>query len=182
MIETMRCFVALDLAGEVVDSLRAAQGELRQALGGDPRVKWVSPAAMHLTLKFIGDRVDLGVTPAVTEALQKATRRVPAFHLQVRGVGAFPKPDAARVLWAGLRAPGDLDELWGCIEDRLEDVGFKRQARGLSPHVTLGRVRDHKATPDLSTTLQPLADRDFGPSPVHSVVLYRSTLTQQGPR
>lgn len=181
-METMRCFVALDLATEVVGSLRDAQTELREAFADEPRVQWVSPAAMHLTLKFLGDRVDAGVAPALVDALAAATRRRPAFDLSVRGIGAFPEPGAARVLWAGLQAPAELAALRESIEQRLEDIGFPRGQREFSPHVTVGRVRNQQATPDLSKALQGLKDREFGDSPVDSVVLYRSTLTPKGPR
>ena len=186
-METMRCFGALDLAADVIDGLREVQGELKERLAGPTpeegvRVKWVSPASMHLTLKFLGDKVDVGVTPALQEALAKAARRRPVFDLQVRGVGAFPKPGAARILWAGLDAPDDLAELHEAVEQRLEDVGLPRERRRFSPHVTLGRVRDRKATPDLTAALEGLDDREFGGSPVNSLVLYRSTLTPKGPR
>lgn len=181
-MQTMRCFVALDLATDVVNELRAVQEELRGQLGELARLKWVSPAAMHLTLKFLGDRVDVGVAPALQEALRKAARKRPTFELQVRGVGAFPTADAARVLWAGLQAPADLSELRETVEERFEEIGFRRALREFSAHVTLGRVRDRDSTPDLSKTLAPLQARRFGGAPVDSVVLYRSTLTPKGPR
>ena len=182
MIQTMRCFVAVDLAAAVVDGLRGVQGEISQKLAGDPQIKWVSPAAMHMTLKFLGDKVDVGVTPAVKDALVRASQTVPSFSLHVRGVGASPTPDAARVVWAELQASADLEDLWQAVEGGLEEIGFRPHNRLLSPHVTLGRVRDHLAKPDLSAALHPLADRDFGTTPVNSVVLYRSTLTHNGPR
>ena len=185
MIATMRCFVAVDLNSEVVQGLREAQSELSRSLSeadDSTKVKWVSPEALHLTLKFLGDRIDVGVVPALEDALRQATRRRTAFHLQVKGVGAFPAAKSARVLWADLEAPPELDDLWQALEDRLEDVGFERERRSFTPHVTLGRVKDRDVKPDLSGALESFKERDFGSTPVGSVVLYQSTLTPTGPR
>lgn len=187
-IQTMRCFVAIDLSADVIGRLRAVQGDLRTALGaaGGPRVGWTSPAAMHLTLKFLGGDVDVGVAPAVADALRLALRGLDGFEIRLRGVGAFPRPSAARILWAGVSAEPPLTAAWQAVEAALEGVGFERERRGFAPHVTLGRLRgdpgDPGAPADVAAALAPHADRDLGACPACAVTLYRSTLTPKGPR
>ena len=72
----MRCFVAIDLAPEVRAVVAAAQAGLRAAA---PRaaVRWVDPAGMHLTLKFLGE-VPEERLPALQGALTEAVTRRPA--------------------------------------------------------------------------------------------------------
>ena len=50
----MRCFVAVDLPEGVRDALERAQASLRSRA---PRadVRWVDPAGLHVTLKFLGE-------------------------------------------------------------------------------------------------------------------------------
>ena len=181
MIETVRCFVACDLTMEVLEALTDAQRALRDALGDGPRVRWVNPATLHLTLKFLGDKVDRGVTTAVGDALTGACRPLPPFDLRLAGLGAFPSPARARVLWAGVEDPsGGLATAWAGVEDAMAELGFDRQPRGLSAHVTLGRVRD-KGKVDLAELLKPWTSSAFGVCPVDEVVLYRSLLTPRGP-
>ena len=54
---------------------------------------------MHLTLHFLGP-----IVPEKLEALHRELSTAidhPAFTMQYHGLGAFPKPKRARVLWIG---------------------------------------------------------------------------------
>ena len=171
MIPTMRCFVALDLNTALVERLRQAQGRLRDAIPQGLTVRWVSPTAMHLTLRYLGDDVDVGVTPALERALHRIGERRPAFGLHLRGLGAYPTPTEARVVWAGLAPCRDL-----------VDLGFPPDRPTLSAHVTLGRVHAPSQGADLTAAIDQAGPKDFGPLRVDSLALYRSTNTHQGPR
>ena len=90
----IRCFVAVDLAAQVLAAIETVVGEMRQ-VGGD--VRWVSSGNLHVTLKFLGEIPEAQVD-AVRVALSRcATLRAP-FEVTARGVGAFPNPRRARVL------------------------------------------------------------------------------------
>ncbi len=183
VIETVRCFVACDLSLAVLDTLGEVQRELHEVVGEEARIRWASPATMHLTLKFLGDKVDRAVTQAAAEALVAAAAAHPPFELTVAGVGAFPSPAKARVVWAAIREEtGVLARVHEAVETALEELGFGRERRAFSPHVTLGRVRRGKGRPpDLTEALEPLAEREIGTCRVADVVLYRSILSAKGP-
>ena len=69
------------------------------------------------------------------------------------------------------------------MEKALSPLGFEREARGFSPHVTLGRAS--RPGPEMNRLLTPkiaaLADTDLGSFTVDRFCLKKSTLTRGGP-
>src|SRR5207245_7151093 len=116
-------------------------------------VAWVAPESLHLTLKFLG-RVREARTPELAVALTRATAGLTAFEANVAGLGAFPSPARARVIWAGVgRGTDALVELAGRVDAALAALGVEREPRAFSPHVTLGRVRVARRDPALADAL-----------------------------
>jgi 2'-5' RNA ligase len=104
-----------------------------------------------------------------------------AFDLVLRGLGAFPSPTRPRVLWAGVDEGRTAAATLACgVDDALAGLGFEREARAFSPHVTLGRVRGPRPAPRLAEALA--AGGHFGRQPVASVALMRSDLSPRGAR
>jgi 2'-5' RNA ligase len=140
-------------------------------------LRMVKPDLVHVTLKFLGDvpeeRID-----KIAGALSAV--RVAPFRAQVKGLGAFPGR-SVRVVWLGLE--GNFAELYRKVEDALSPFGFEREARGFSPHVTLGRVG--RPTTDVSRILAAkiaaLSYRDLGSFTVDEFILKKSTLARGGP-
>ncbi len=98
----MRLFVALEVPRNLRDELAKRARDVRADL---PKVRWVRPEAMHLTLAFLGE-TDEGLLPALDRELEPATATVPSFELRLHGLGALPPRGKARVLWAGFAAAG----------------------------------------------------------------------------
>jgi 2'-5' RNA ligase len=143
-------------------------------------VTWVGPDSFHLTLKFLGP-VGADRAADVTEALMNVAGACPSFHLGIRGLGAFPSPRRPRVLWAGIDAgAGPAAALATRVDEGLEALGFKREARAFSPHVTLGRVRQPHAQPRLAEAL--VSTVSFGRVEVAHISLMRSDLSPRGAR
>jgi len=143
-------------------------------------VAWVSRDNLHLTLKFLG-----GVEPIRLDALAEALTTIvagwPAFELTVRGLGAFPSRTRPRVLWAGVDAgAAALATLAAGVDDALASLGFSREARAFSAHVTLGRVREPRPNPRLAEALA--VEGAFGRQRVTRVCLMRSQLSPLGAR
>lgn len=173
--ERIRSFVAVDIDPSVLEAARRLQAELATC-GAD--VRWVRPAAMHLTLKFLGP-----VAPAHLErvhaAVRDAVHDIPALAISARGLGAFPSLQRPRVVWAGLAGDG-LAELAARVEAALVPLGFAAEVRGFTPHVTLGRVGSLRGWPRLAEVLEVRRDDEFGPTAVRAVTIYRSTLHPEG--
>jgi 2'-5' RNA ligase len=55
-------------------------------------------------------------------------------------------------------------------------LGFEREARRFSPHLTIARVRDHDGWPVFARRLESWREREFGEHDVESIALYESKL------
>ncbi len=178
-----RLFIAIDLGPAARAALAAAQAACRHlALP----VRWVDPAGAHLTLKFLGD-TDRALIAPIGDALRTVAANFSPFTLRTAAPGAFPNLRRPRVLWLGLAGPLDaLTRFQSSVDAALATLGFPRETRPFSPHLTLGRVREERASeliaaiPRLTATYAHLAARPGAPLPVEAIHLIRSELRPGG--
>ena len=90
---------------------------------------------IHLTLRFLGATPE-GSIPGIRADLEAGLRGCRRPSMRVRGTGAFPDPDGARVLWAGFDAGADL------LAGLARAVG---ETKPYHPHLTLARCRNARA-------------------------------------
>jgi len=149
--EQIRSFIAIELPEEVKTGLHRLQAELK--LPQHNFVKWVAPQSIHITLKFLGN-ISPQKVAEVTRVMEQASHGVSPFQVDISEVGAFPNLRQPRVLWLGIR--GEIDKLaaWQKrIDDGLAPLGFTKEARPFTPHLTLARLREGVSSGDR---------RDFG--------------------
>jgi RNA 2',3'-cyclic 3'-phosphodiesterase len=181
----MRLFVAIDLSdAQRAEAARAAdvlQRVLESARA--PRaIRWVAPAALHLTVRFIGE-VDEEHGGRIVAELARPLDVAP-FQLALGNVGTFPPSGVPRVVWVGVG-----DGLAGAsaahhgIETRLTALGVPAEARRFRPHLTLGRVRDIRRS-QAAALVKAVRRLRIDPAPalVDCLTLYRSYLSPKGPR
>lgn len=143
-------------------------------------VAWVGRDNTHVTLKFLGG-VEAGRLDAVAMALRAAVAERAAFHLVLQGLGAFPSAGRPRVLWAGVgEGAAAVGDLAGRVDSALAPLGFPRELRPFTAHVTLGRVRTSRPDRGLDEALA--AGGAFGSQRVARVSLMRSDLSPRGAR
>ncbi len=143
-MESIRCFIAIELPAELKAELTRLQNKLRSATGKCAR--WVEPSGIHLTLKFLGN-IEKSKVNGISRAMEEAADETPELTFEVTECGCFPNAHRPQVVWVGLT--GDtktLGELVKRLEDALTKLGFKPEGRPFTPHLTLARVRD-TATP-----------------------------------
>jgi RNA 2',3'-cyclic 3'-phosphodiesterase len=170
----MRLFVGVDLPGGVKDALWALTERLREHA---PDAKWVPRENLHLTMSFLGE-VDESRVPPILDALTEAGAPQPGpISTVLKGAGAFPSPRRARVMWAGLTdEDGRLASLAAALASALEPLGFPKEKRTWTPHLTIARFRaPADATPMLGTEAEPIA---FA---VPALTLFRSRLARPAP-
>lgn len=173
----IRSFVALPLP----DETRRALADLRAAAPAGAPVRWVAAGSIHLTLKFLGE-VEGERLDAARRALASFPWNLGAFAYTLAGVGGFPSLSRPRVLWVGVtEGAGRLVELADAVERALGPLGFPREERAFSPHLTIGRVKG--PGPAGWATAFARAAR-FGPEevPATEVLLYESKLLPSGAR
>ncbi len=160
----------LFIAAPVSDEVRAAAARLisrLRASGAD--YKWVDPANLHLTLRFLG-ATSLDRLGELETLLRRAARR-PAFEVVYEGVGAFPSWDDPKVVWVGVgQGAADLAALAAAL-------GPAEEGRPFSAHLTIGRMRGRRDVARLKA-----AAGGFAPlrQVVDRIILFESRLTPQG--
>jgi 2'-5' RNA ligase len=173
----MRLFVAIELSKRVQSELGNVQTDLSRDCDG---VRWIPSHQLHMTVKFLGDVPDRDVTK-VSEAVAAAAARAAAFELEIAGCGCFPPRGPARIVWAGANEPtGTLLQCVDNVEGELEPLGFPRERRRFSPHLTIGRVREDRSGGRLRAAVEAYTF-DSMEQAVSSVTLMSSVLSPKGP-
>jgi 2'-5' RNA ligase len=171
----MRAFIAIDLPDSVHAALAEAQQAFRSAC---PEARWTRPEGIHLTLKFLGEISDTQ-TKQVVEALARIGRFEP-FHVEVQGFGFFPQARRTRVFWAGVEAPPALGELAARVEGEMEKLGFARENRAFTPHLTLARFQIPRPQPALEAAVARQGAASLGGFEASEFFLFESKLSPKG--
>lgn len=174
-IEKLRLFAAVRVPEEHRRRIDHSTRALREAL---PRARWVSLENQHVTLKFLGwtpsDRLG-----ALAEVFEIAAAGRARSECSIAQLGAFPRARRARVLWVGLDDPAALlSGLATDLEASLEPLGYRREERPFTPHLTLARFK----VPQRVEHLLPQLPDDLPPFPVDRLELFRSRLHPTGAR
>jgi len=173
-------FVAVEIDDEIRRVVARTIGELQRGLEGSLRARWVPPANMHLTVRFIG-HVANDRASSVLDAL-RADVPVSAFDLATGHCGAFPPSGLPRVVWMGIdEGSAPLKALHDEFNRRLRPLGFPPEDRPYTAHLTLARVQDARkgSTAEIRRTiaaLRPPAVRCHVP---HATV-FESRLSPKG--
>jgi RNA 2',3'-cyclic 3'-phosphodiesterase len=177
----LRAFIAIDLPTPIQEAIEKQTARLRQALG-DESIRWAPVINMHLTLKFIGNIANSHIN-FIRQLLARTAESHPQFDLQIGGLGSFPNSKRPRVLWTGIHAPADLVSLQKNIEAGAVRLGYEKEERPFSPHLTLGRVRqnlDPQELQKIRSTLDTIQLGNIGTARVDSIHLYKSDLRPEG--
>jgi 2'-5' RNA ligase len=143
-------------------------------------IRWIDPAGVHLTLKFIGEIEDSKI-PAVFEAMKQAAKESGPVEFVVKGLGWFPAGRRPRVIWAGVENPdGAMASIAARLEEGLSELGVAREGRGLKPHLTLGRSRGTIEAGEIEEAFGRISKREFGRETAEELVLYMSKLLPSG--
>ena len=177
----MRVFIAIDIDEITKQDLADLQAELQGKVDikrGD--VKWVKPDNIHLTLKFLGEAKDAQVVDICNIAKEVASRHE-KFDIDFEKVGHFGGK-SARVLWIGAGENCEkLLKLQQDLEEMLAEVGWAKENRKYSGHLTLCRVRNSRASVKLAGLTEEYKDFKLGTLAAEAVTVYQSELTSSGP-
>ncbi len=177
MDRTTRTFIGIPLSPHARGILQNIQNDFKN-LNAD--VKWVPPDNIHMTLKFLGE-----IQPQKLKSIQNIFpslfQNFSRFDVAITRLGAFPNAQKPRVIWAGITQNAELlTEIAAQLENALGKLGFPKEDKKFSPHMTLGRVRSFKNIEKLSESID--AYQKFLPitEPIETIVLFKSTLASQG--
>ena len=180
---TIRAFIALELPPQAKEALSKTIERLQSAIPSG--VRWVNPSGIHLTLKFLGN-IDPALVNDILKATAKAVKqsRGDPIRLKLSNLGVFPNERQPRVVWAGIE--GDIETLralQSSLDQAIAELGFPKERRPFSPHLTLGRVRDGVPASlrgSVGSALTSVTPEPSAPWRAEALYLIRSTLTPNG--
>ena len=177
-MKVVRTFVACLIADDLRKRISETQEQVKRLA---PDVKWVAPENVHVTLKFLGD-VREDALPGVFSAVEEAVGILSPFELSVSGLGAFPSPRNARVVWVGVdEGREQLVALASAVDKKLVKLGFAKEDREFKSHITIGRVKTSKFLDRLAQGIEEIDASSLGMQTVSSVVVMQSDLHPTGP-
>lgn len=179
MSETqIRSFVSIDLDDPKVLSRILSVISSLKALGGD--LKPVESENIHLTLKFLGN-ISSARLGEVKSSLQQII--FPSFKVEIKAAGAFPNLNHPNVIWVGIEEGwSHIEQIFEQSEKLLSAIGFRKEDRRFSPHVTIARVRSSRKKDEIANFLRHLSEESFGTITVDKVRLKQSVLSSSGPK
>ncbi len=170
-----RAFVSVDI--EPNEKIVRFVEELRRA---GRSLKVVDPSIIHLTLKFLGETEER-IVPEIRMVIERSTAGIPPMRLRLVGAGTFPGGSKIRVVWIGVEGAAELGVIARRLDEELEALGFKREARPFAAHLTMARAREPTGMGPVKDIVQKYAMEDFVEQTIHSVRLKKSVLTPSGP-
>jgi 2'-5' RNA ligase len=168
----MRAFLAIEISDDMKKYLKTVIKSVRMHVDG---VRWVDEAGQHITLKFFGEIEDKKAWE-IKEAMLFMEEKYGSFTVTIRSVDAFPDRRKARVIVITLENGVDnIKNIYNDIEESVFTLGFEKEKRPFTPHVTLGRRKMPALLPD--KVIKDLEKMSFTAG---SIVLFKSTLRPEG--
>lgn len=163
----MRLFFGLPLG----DAARKAVGTCIETFRErDPtrKVKWVREELLHVTLRFLGEVPKESLDNLA--GWESGLKECRAISVSLGPLKTFPN-----VLYLQVEPAAPLHIIYRLLDEKLTSLGFPKEIRPYTPHLTIGRVRrghprpeDYPQHPEIQDILK-------------AIVLFESHLTPSGP-
>ncbi len=184
---TFRGFISIDVnpneeMHEFIDSIERTGAPLNM----------VDPNQLHITVKFLGDTEEDQIDEIVEKA-KFAVEPYNPFKIDLKGTGAFPHLGFMKVVWIGSEMSQEeeqdskneeftlLEDVAHRVEEELVPLGFERDDREFSPHITVARVKGGKNKEKLKRAVEKYQDEHFKTWKVDKLTLKKSVLKKTGP-
>jgi RNA 2',3'-cyclic 3'-phosphodiesterase len=132
----MRSFIGINFSSETKEDLGKVQ---RQIKGHAAKGRFKHVDNFHITLKFLGE-IENHQSEEIAKKLEEIAGKQKSFELMLQDIGQFKGREKIRTLYIGLG--GNIDALKRLNEDTeaaMELLGFKKEARPYTPHVTIAQ-------------------------------------------
>ena len=170
-----RGFIAIDI--DSFPKLVQFENEIKNS---GANVKLVEPENIHITLKFLGD-TDEKHTDRIEEIIKDAVKDSDSFEIKLKGAGVFPNQNYIKVMWIGIENGEQIGKIASKIDEKISELGFEKERRRFSAHLTIARVKSAKNKEKLLELIEKYRDIEFGSLKVDTIKLKKSELTPKGP-
>ena len=135
---TSRLFIGLDLPHDVKRDLIKLRDD---HYGEENPPNWESDDKLHITVKFLGD-VGENLTDLIFQRFENLN--FSKINAEFSRFGFFKRGGSLKILFASLRKNEKISEFQRLIENECELIGFSKERRKFSPHITLLRLKGHE--------------------------------------
>lgn len=177
MSNLFRTFIALKICPENI--LQNLYEELQTALSGEA-IKWVAPANLHLTMKFLGDTT-MEQVEEVKGVLNKIGQHFYPFPFQLKGLGYFKNGGQPKVLFSKILGLEPIQQLFYELDRSLAEVGFEIENREFKPHLTLARIKFLKNKKLFYSLVDKFDETEIQKVKVSEIIYFQSILKPAGP-
>lgn len=182
----MRLFIAVDFPVEIKDGIIQSITPLRNKF---PQISWTKKENIHLTLKFLGNIKEKSeiqnykenMVEKIKKGIEESIKGIKPFELVFDKVGYFAREQL--IIWLGAKADTQLSLLIERLDKEIEKLGFKKERREFTPHLTVGRGKRLDRV-ILKKIKHEIVSGEFilpKTFTVSGVVLMESLLTPKGP-
>jgi len=113
--------------------------------------------------------------------MQESVQTTQPFTMKLRGTGVFPNENYIKVLWVGIEHAEPLKPIVRTLNERLGSVGFLKDTKPFSAHLTIGRMKSSRGKEEILDILHHFSSIQFAEIFVESIKLKQSILTPNGP-
>jgi 2'-5' RNA ligase len=143
-------------------------------------VKLVEPENIHLTLKFLGDTDEILIN-SIEKIMKDSVESMKPFKICLKGAGVFPNERYIKIVWIGIENGDKIAQIASNIDENITKLGFTRDRREFSAHLTIARVKNLKNKQALIDVINKYRDVEFLEINVDTIKLKKSNLTPKGP-
>ncbi len=174
-MQKIRAFIAIDIpvsqkVTEIINELKKTQID----------AKIVEIENMHLTLKFLGD-IDENLTDDIEKIIKDTIINMQPFEITLKNLGVFPNQRYMKVAWIGVENLEPLKKIAETIDIKLKDLGFEKEKRPFSVHLTIARIKSAKNKEKLIGLIDKYQNTELQKIKINKVILKKSILTPKGP-
>ena len=172
----MRLFFAVDFTDAVKNEVQRA---IDRITIDTPPWRWVAPANLHMTIKFLGESPEESIA-SLSRCAEEVVGRFAPFSIRLGGLGGFPDLKKPRVLFYRVEeGGGSLIALAKALDQNLSTrMNILPEKRPFKAHVTVARIKqpiDFRSVDALGSAPPVDAGQE-----VEKLVLVESRLGPQG--
>jgi len=149
----MRAFIAIKLPPDIKNALTGIQDKLKPNL---PKLNWIKPTNLHLSLKFLGEISEQQLQSS-QQIIARIIKTALPFEIKLETLGVFPDDRQARIIWIGTtQPPAQLKQSVEQLENEFLGSSIPREQRSFQAHITLGRIKNPINHADLEKAINDL--------------------------
>ena len=173
----VRTFIGIELNANTVNEIAE---ELNYLSYHFPKINWVRPENLHITLKFLGNVIPNDLRNIFDNITYVGSKSSP-FSLDIQSVGLLPNEKHPRIVYAGCAMGEDcLKRLHKEVNDIISSIGYPEEPRPYYPHITLGRIKKPSYALGIEEYLRDLQKINFGITDIDEIVVFMSELKNKG--